>query len=73
MVAVARPKSTRSKKCRVCSHPKCDAIVRVLAAGVAPRAIARRFGGVARRDIIHHATVCVPRDWKKKEGIDAEE
>ncbi len=58
-----------AKECRVCRHPMRDVIVRVLASGeYSPRSIAPTFG-VSRKDIVRHASVCVPRDyWKKKRG-----
>ena len=55
---VARPAKPKGR-CRVCESPEEHVIVRVLAAGVSPRAIAQRFGSVTRKDIIRHARECV--------------
>jgi hypothetical protein len=58
-VAVGRPRAR--KACPICSrHPEASAIDRYLRdAGLGPRAIARRVGGVSRRAIAHHRDVCL--------------
>ena len=63
---VARPAKPKGR-CRVCESPEEPIIVRVLAAGVSPRSIAQRFGSVSRKDIIHHARVCVAAKAKTEE------
>jgi hypothetical protein len=59
-VRVAKPRKPKDqRRCRVCESHEERIIVRVLAAGVSPRAIAKRFSSVTRKDIIQYARGCV--------------
>ncbi len=51
-----------AKPCRVCSHPEAELISKLLAQGLAPRAICRRFGATTRKSLAHHRDVCLPKE-----------
>ncbi len=52
-----------AKPCRVCSHLEVGLISKLLAQGLAPRAICRRFGATTRRALVHHRDTC-PKERK---------
>ncbi len=51
-----------AKPCRVCPHPEAELISKLLAQGLAPRAICKRFGGTTRKSLAHHRDVCLPKE-----------
>ncbi len=51
-----------AKLCRICANPERELIGALLAQGVAPRGICKRFGGTTRRSLTHHRDVCLPKE-----------
>ncbi len=47
------------KSCRICEHPEREFLGKLLAHGLAPRAIERRVGGTTRRNLTHHRDTCL--------------
>ncbi len=47
------------KSCRICEHPERELLGKLLAHGMAPRAIERRVGGTTRRGLVYHRDACL--------------
>ncbi len=52
------------KSCRICEHPERELLGKLLAHGMAPRAIERRVGGTTRRNLTHHRDTCLENATK---------
>ncbi len=48
--------------CRICEHPERTFIDRLLAQGLAPRAICKRIGRTSRRSLTHHRERCLKEE-----------
>ncbi len=48
-----------AKACRICAHPEEAFISKLLAQGLAPRAMAKRIGGTTRKGLAHHRDKCL--------------
>ncbi len=48
-----------AKACRICVHAERAFIDKLLAQGLAPRAICLRIGGTTRRNLTHHRDLCL--------------
>ncbi|MDP9458270.1 MAG: hypothetical protein M3Q60_21400 [Actinomycetota bacterium] len=47
------------KSCRICEHPERGFLSKLLAHGMAPRAIERRVGKTTRRGLVYHRDSCL--------------
>ncbi|MDP9484537.1 MAG: hypothetical protein M3Q49_01875 [Actinomycetota bacterium] len=47
------------KSCPICSHPEREFLGKLLAHGMAPRAIHKRVGGTTRKGLAHHRDTCL--------------
>ncbi len=47
------------KSCPICSHPERELLGKLLAHGMAPRAMVKRIGGTTRRNLTHHRDTCL--------------